>query len=96
MRRTIDCMRSRPHEQTDLAYWVHTPTGYVWAVEVEADGDIVSAAGPLLATEAAPEVISHLIFDTRDVAWIKHNWQHFMRASSSESCRVSPACRLHA
>jgi hypothetical protein len=72
-------------EHTDLAYYVHRRTGHVWAVELSCTGDILYAAGPMLRTEATPRVLQHLVFDIRDVEWIKRNRQQFVRALATEA-----------
>jgi hypothetical protein len=85
MERTIQCMSTMQDEHSDLAYYVHRPTGRVWAVEVSCTGDILSAAGPLPRSEATPGMIEHLVLDVRDVTWIKRNRQHFVRVRATEA-----------
>ena len=41
-----DCHR-HPERDTLREFWLHGPTGYVWALEIDSSGRVIAAAGPL-------------------------------------------------
>ena len=59
-------------------FWLHKPSGRVWAVEVE-DGEVVGVAGPVRARDTDPVLLDHLPYDSRDVPWVTRNRREFVR-----------------
>jgi hypothetical protein len=57
---------------------VHTPTGFVWAVQLRG-GEVICAAGPLLASEADPELLAYLDYSIRDALWVQERRDEFVR-----------------
>lgn len=60
-------------------YWLHKPTGRMWAVEV-VDGTVRAAGGPLAVEDAAPELLDHLPYDRGEAPWINRAREEFVRA----------------
>ena len=54
-----------PEQQTDVrrCFWRHTPTDYVYAVEVDPECEIVSACGPLDIDDQTAERLEELPYD---------------------------------
>jgi len=71
---------------TRREFWLHKPSGRVWAVELNTDGDVVTTAGPLDPKDADPAALDHMPFDGRYVGWISHYRAEFTRLE-----RVRPA-----
>jgi hypothetical protein len=68
-----------PQQTKRLAYYLYKTTGDVWAIELDAHGTVVGAAGPISMKDAQPEILEHLPYDTRDIRWIRKNWPAFER-----------------
>ena len=58
-------------------YLKYRPTGQLWAVEV-VEGSLRGACGPLDANEVTPRVLPLLMFDFRDVRWIRDHPHEFV------------------
>jgi hypothetical protein len=58
-------------------YWIHGPSGFVWAVEL-IDDVVVCAAGPLLVSEADPDILPYLDYSLRDGAWVREHRGEFV------------------
>ncbi len=59
-------------------YWIHRISGLVWAVTLD-DDEIQSAAGPLDAENADPELLSFLDYSHVDDRWIAAHRCEFRR-----------------
>jgi hypothetical protein len=59
-------------------YWLHRPTGFVWAVTLENDA-VQSAAGPLEVCHADPELLAFLDYSHADGCWITAHRCEFRR-----------------
>ena len=64
-----------PHH-TIHEYWLHRPTGQLWAVKITG-GQVHGACGPLDPKEVTPAVLPHLWFHFRDVPWIRKQYHAF-------------------
>ncbi|MBI2217339.1 MAG: hypothetical protein HYU51_08585 [Candidatus Rokubacteria bacterium] len=64
-------------QKVSSAYWLHAPSGFVWAVQV-VDREILCAAGPLLVSEADADILPYLDYSVRDGAWVREHWTEFV------------------
>ena len=74
-------------ERTLREYWRHTPTGRFWAVEF-VDGVLAGACGPIDPREVTPVILPGLLFDFRDLYWIRKHLDDFAREGSGDGARA--------
>ena len=70
---------SRRHaaRSTLREFWLHQPTGYVWALESDRAGRVIAASGPLAVSDAVPALLDYLLYRAREVPWIVRHRQEF-------------------
>jgi len=79
-----------PHEEsrhpsargTVREFWLHRPTGYVWALESDRADRLIAAAGPLAVNDAAPALLDYLLYRAREVPWIVRHRLDFVQLDS--------------
>ena len=80
---TRSALREHPNEgrrhATLREFWLHVPTGYVWAVEIDSSGRLIAAAGPLAKRDTEPLLLDYLVYKPGDVAWIVRHRPEFTR-----------------
>jgi two-component system sensor histidine kinase UhpB len=67
------------------AYWQHTGTGEVWAVETQA-GHPVRCAGPITPAAAGAVALSSVTLGADDVRIIRAQWPRFVRRDLCSVC----------
>ena len=66
----------------ERAYWQHSGTGEVWAVETK-DGRPTSCAGPFTPADALPILLPWLELSTRQLADVAIDWPLFFPREDS-------------
>ena len=64
-------------------FWLHDPTGYIWALETDRAGQVIAAAGPLVRADAEPLLLDYFLYKPTDVPWIVRHRLEFTRVESS-------------
>ena len=59
-------------------FWLHKPSGEVWAVK-KRDGKIIAVAGPITREDAEPELLDYFVYDARDCEWVIKRLEEFIR-----------------
>jgi hypothetical protein len=59
-------------------FWVHKPSGEVWAVK-HRGGKIIAVAGPISREDAEPELLDYFVYDARDCHWVTKRLEEFSR-----------------
>jgi hypothetical protein len=67
------------------AYWQHSRTGEVWAVETK-DGRAVACVGPLMPEDALPILLPFLELSSAGVADLQTEWPLFVRREECAVC----------
>jgi hypothetical protein len=57
-------------------YWIHEPSGLVWAVQFKDDA-LACVAGPLYAGEADVDILTYLDYSRQDLPWIEEHRDEF-------------------
>jgi len=70
------------HEFTGREFWLHRPTGYVWALQLDRAGRVTAAAGPLAKPDAEPLLLDYFLYKSTDVPWIERHGPEFVRLDS--------------
>lgn len=60
-------------------FWLHAPSGYVWALEIDSAGRVIGAAGPLTKRDADPLILDYFLYKATDVPWIVRDRLQFTR-----------------
>lgn len=69
----------------DRAYWQHSRTGEVWAVE-SVNGRPTACAGPITPADALPLLLPWLQLSTTQVSEIRMDWPLFFRREECPVC----------
>ena len=86
----------------ERAFWRHTGSGQIWAVETE-DKRPVRCAGPLDLRDLARQLLPYLDYSTAYVGPLQAEWQSFVLQQLCSVCGTavtvvapaSPASRAH-
>ena len=77
-------------EAMSREFWLHVPTGRLWAVESR-DGVVVAAAGPLEAADVHPRLLDHLMFFRSDADRVNAHRHDFIPLGCELASRLQKA-----